>query len=389
MSSSSLASRLHGIFSKTSKLTSATTSLATTKKPPPTSPIVYPLEVDALVNNFNEYSNSSNFRRRKHHYEIVVHRLAKGNHFSAIETILEHQKKYKQSMADEGFAVRLIMLYGKSCMFDHAYKVFDEMPQYNCPRTVVSFNALLSACVKSKNLDKIREIFTKVREDLGVEPNVISYNLVIKALCELKEFDSAMKLLEEMEESAICPDSVSYNTIFEAYHRENNLDEAEKLWRKMEEKGVIANARTFNAKLRILIGDDRVQEALELIENMVNGEVKPDKFSYNAVIKGCVGSGKLEEAKMLHGKMGRDGCLPDHTTFAMLIPFACDKGDIDFSLSLCKQAVELQVSVYKSLMQRVINTLIEKSKIDEANELVALLSLSKKHRYTLILPVTE
>ncbi|KAG9154668.1 hypothetical protein Leryth_027498 [Lithospermum erythrorhizon] len=64
-----------------------------------------------------------------------------------------------------------------------------------------------------------------------------------------------MKLLEEMEESAICPDSVSYNTIFEAYHRENNLDEAEKLWRKMEEKGVITNVRTFNAKLRSDLDD--------------------------------------------------------------------------------------------------------------------------------------
>ena len=50
------------------------------------------------------------------------------------------------------FGIRLILL-SKAGMLDYAYKVFDELPQFNCSSTVNALNALLSACVKSKNFD--------------------------------------------------------------------------------------------------------------------------------------------------------------------------------------------------------------------------------------------
>ncbi|KAG9153235.1 hypothetical protein Leryth_026166, partial [Lithospermum erythrorhizon] len=347
------------------------------------------LEVNSLVKSFKKKSRFSEFRLRKDAYEAVVRRLAAGEHFSAIESVLEYQKKFKNNMADERFGVRLIILYGKAGMFDHAYKVFDELPQLGCTRTVLSFNALLSACVKSKNLDKVNGIFHKLPGELGVEPDGFSYSTVIKAFCELKDFDSAMKVLEETEGRGIGPNIVGYNTILGAYYRENNLVEAEKLWRRMEDKGVIADVWSYNAKIRNLIRNDRVEEALDLVEKMVIIQVKPDKFTYNAVIKGCVGKSKLEEVKMFHGKMVGDDCDPDYVTFEMLISFACDQGDIDFAFEVCKQAIELKVFVYKSLMQLVVDALLERSRIEEANELVALINSSKRHPYTLTLPITR
>lgn len=67
-------------------------------------------------------------------------------------------------------------------MFDEAQKLFDEMPRLNYERTVLSFNALLGACINSKNFDKFSELFKELREKLLLQLNTGSYNKVVKAL---------------------------------------------------------------------------------------------------------------------------------------------------------------------------------------------------------------
>ncbi|XP_062014785.1 small ribosomal subunit protein mS79 (rPPR3b)-like [Rosa rugosa] len=110
--------------------------------------------------------------------------LANVKRFRVIDEIVEDQKKYPD-FSDEDFTVRIISLYGKAGMFDNAGKVYDEMPQRNCERTVLSFNVLLGACVNSKKFDMVEKIFRDVPEKLSIEPDLVSYNTVIKASCKI------------------------------------------------------------------------------------------------------------------------------------------------------------------------------------------------------------
>uniref|UniRef100_A0A804J874 Pentatricopeptide repeat-containing protein n=1 Tax=Musa acuminata subsp. malaccensis TaxID=214687 RepID=A0A804J874_MUSAM len=71
-------------------------------------------------------------------FEDTVSRLAGAGRFDLIERLLEHQKTLPQ-----GFIVRIIMLYGKARMSDHALKTFYQMHLFGCPPTVKSFNATL------------------------------------------------------------------------------------------------------------------------------------------------------------------------------------------------------------------------------------------------------
>ncbi|CAL9103173.1 unnamed protein product [Musa hybrid cultivar] len=67
-------------------------------------------------------------------FEDTVSRLAGAGRFDLIERLLEHQKTLPQ-----GFIVRIIMLYGKARMSDHALKTFHQMHLFGCPPTVKSF----------------------------------------------------------------------------------------------------------------------------------------------------------------------------------------------------------------------------------------------------------
>ncbi|KAF6152627.1 hypothetical protein GIB67_013074 [Kingdonia uniflora] len=112
-------------------------------------------DLTKVVENFKKLSKSKFFRSRyggkNNTYELTIRRLASTKQFSAIEEILEEQKKYNDILK-EGFAIRIISVYGKAGMVDHAFKMLEQLPELKCDRTIKSVNALLSAYVDSKKM---------------------------------------------------------------------------------------------------------------------------------------------------------------------------------------------------------------------------------------------
>ncbi|XP_008224890.1 PREDICTED: pentatricopeptide repeat-containing protein At3g13160, mitochondrial-like [Prunus mume] len=341
-----------------------------------------------LVEKFKKSSELYRFRTKTPIYEDAVRRLAAAKRFKWIEEILEDLKKYPD-FSNEGFAVRLVSLYGKAGMLENAQKVFDEMPDKNCERTVLSFNALLAACINSKKFDKVDEVFKGVSQKLSIEPDVVSYNTMIKAFCEMGSLDSAVSMLGEMEKKGMKPDAITYNTILNGLYANSRFLDAEKLWGRMVEKNVVPDVRSYNAKLLGLAAEKRTEEGVELFEELKNKGIKPDTFSFNALIKGFVDEGKLEEATKWYHEMGRSNCAPQKWTFQTLLPFVCEKGDLDFAIELGEEIFKRRLLVDAALLQIVVDALVKASRIEEANKLVKLGKSNSYRRYNLKLPTEE
>ncbi|KAM3362554.1 pentatricopeptide repeat-containing protein, mitochondrial [Capsicum galapagoense] len=373
-SSSSLYRRLHGIFAVNHKVTGKlktdnpkTTSLKSTKKRTPKLPEKQ--EVQTIVDNFKKSSESPKFRNRCLNYENAIRRL--DNTSSAIEDILEHQKQYPD-ISNEYFVSRLILLYGTAKMHEHARKLFEEMPNLKCQRTVFAFNALLEAHARAEKYDLIKELFRQLPEELSIKPDVVSYNTLIKALWKTGSLDSAVSVMDEMENQGIKPDKVTFNTLLSAYNESKRFSEAEDLWALMQKKNVVVDVGGYTVRLRGLVANNQVNEAIELFEEMGKKDIIPNAICYNVMIKMYVDDGNWEEAKRWYVKMVENGRYPDKATLEMLIHLACEKDILDFALELCKKAIDSKVPLRKATMQRVVNALAEHSKLDDAKELVNL-----------------
>lgn len=169
---SSLYSRLHGIFKKSSiatvksakpksqtksnkfpsKLKAATASSASVGDGGESSNDAKESKTSKLtmkVEKFKRSCESESFRQVHGLYSAFIRRLREAKKFSTIDEVLQYQKKF-DDIKSEDFVIRMMLLYGYSGMAEHAHKLFDEMPELNCERTVKSFNALLSAYVNSK-----------------------------------------------------------------------------------------------------------------------------------------------------------------------------------------------------------------------------------------------
>ncbi|XP_022977339.1 pentatricopeptide repeat-containing protein At1g55890, mitochondrial-like [Cucurbita maxima] len=399
MPSSSLYRRLHGLFnhsrssaSRSNKPNSSPPSSLTNKPNQSTAaknPLTAEQRLQNLVNKFIKSSQSDRFRARHRIYDSTVRRLAAHKRFSMIEDIIEAQKKY-EDITDEGFAIRLIMLYGKAGMFTHARKLFDELPELNCERTVKSFNALLASCVNSKEYDQVETIFREVPQEVSIEANVISYNIVINAYCEMEAFDKAILFFNDMEKNGMEADLVTFNTLLTAYYRKGRFLDGERLWGVMVNKNIAPNLISYNARLRGMVLENRMQEGIGLVAEMEEKDIKPDAYSFNALIKGFCEDGDVEEAKKWYYKLKENEVTPNGITYRTLLPFLCEQGDFDLALELCKEAIDnhrLVINVAE--VQRVVDGLVEVSKIEEAKDLVKLCNSNNYLNFKLDLPQTS
>ncbi|KAK9155942.1 hypothetical protein Sjap_003422 [Stephania japonica] len=319
-------------------------------------------------------------------YQVTVRRLASAKRFSLIEDILESQKKYSD-MSSEGFAIRLIKLYGESGMFDHARKVFDELPSLRCRRTVKSFNALLNACVDSKKFDDVERVFHEMPSELSVDPDVYSFNIMIRAFCEMGSLDSAVLMLDEMGKKGVEPNLISFNTLLCGLYDSARFDECEKVWILMEKSNVKPDVRSYNAKLRGLVAVGKISEAVELVEELGrSSEIKPDIHSFNALIKGFCKDGNLEEAKRVYDDLLKKDCVPIRSTFEALIPSLCENGDFDLAFKLCKESMSRRCMLDVGVLQGVVDGLFKKSKVEEAEKLVELARANSYSRSSVKMP---
>ncbi|KAF9599185.1 hypothetical protein IFM89_035644 [Coptis chinensis] len=146
-------SRLSRVFPKNTRITITATPQILTKTQTPKQE-EKPEEINKLSKQKNLTTLVENeigrFRSPHLAYEKTIARQ---------QQVLEHhQNKNKfDDITKQGFAMRLISLYGKPGMFDHALKLFDELPE----RTVKTYNALLNAnaSVVSNKFDETHKLF--------------------------------------------------------------------------------------------------------------------------------------------------------------------------------------------------------------------------------------
>uniref|UniRef100_A0A7C9CF63 Uncharacterized protein n=1 Tax=Opuntia streptacantha TaxID=393608 RepID=A0A7C9CF63_OPUST len=335
-------------------------------------------DLKRVVDAFKEYSADKNFRKKTTYYEHFVKRLANAKSFQWIEEILEKHKDYPE-ITTEGFVVRIISLYGKAGMFDHAHKLFDEMPQLPCSRTVKSFNALLGACVSSGKFGEVDGLFREIPSKLSIKPNTVSYNTLIKAFCDMGSLDSALLMFHEMAKEGLKPNLITFNTLLDALYKKDRFLDGEKMWDLMEEYNVVPDIISHNMKLHGLVCNKKVHEAVDLVAEMKSKGLKPDVFTYNTLFKGlCNVEENLEEAKRWYSDMMKAKCVPNRLTFATLLIFACDRGDFLFGSKLCRAMMYYQCELNdRPLLQKVVDGLVKQSNIKEAETLLQLFQRSK------------
>ncbi|KAL5773408.1 hypothetical protein ACOSP7_012998 [Xanthoceras sorbifolium] len=302
-------------------------------------------------------------------FSVAISKLSKANHLSGISQFLEELKNRPDLRQNERFIAHSIVLYGQANMIDHASRTFKEMDRYGVSRSVKSLNSLLFACILAQDYKEVKRIFVEFPKIYEIEPNLETYNTVIKAFCESGDSSSVYSVLAEMDRKSVKPNATSFGTLLAGFYKEEKYEDVGKVLKMMEKYGIKSGLSMYNVRIQSLCKLKKSAEAKALFDGMVSRGTKPNSDTYNHLIHGFCREGNLEEAKRLYSSMVNRGCQPNSHIYFTLVHFLCQGGDYETALKVCKESMEKGWVPNFSTMKLLVNGLAG-VKVDEAKKLV-------------------
>ncbi|KAF5728623.1 pentatricopeptide repeat-containing protein [Tripterygium wilfordii] len=78
-----------------------------------------------------------------------------------------------------------------------------------------------------KEFDKVDRLFKDLPKELSIEPDLVSYNTVIKAFSEMGSLESGVSMVQEMEKKGFKADLITFNTLLSGSYRSGRFEEGE------------------------------------------------------------------------------------------------------------------------------------------------------------------
>ena len=126
---------------------------------------------------------------------------------------------------------------------------------------------------------------------MGCEPNVVTYNRIVKLLCENGRIRDAYRVFDQMREKGCAPNVMTYHCFFGCLEKPKHI--------------------------------------LSMFDRMVNSGVRPRIVTYVMLMKKFGRWGFLRPVFIVWEKMEEQGCSPDASAYSALIDALEQKGLVD------------------------------------------------------------
>ena len=172
------------------------------------------------------------------------------------------------------------------------------------PPDLISYNTHLHALMlhtspkRPENALKAYELLNRMETMETVQPNLFSYNLVLRALNRVNKVQDAANVLRQLVQRGIEPDTFSFNQVLAALARVRAADTAYELLQYQIESGTPPDVASY-ASVLSAYGPERVGEAENMLRNM---KIPPNAVCYNVMMdlwaksgQGTLGARKAEQ----------------------------------------------------------------------------------------------
>lgn len=194
---------------------------------------------------------------------------------------------------------------------------------------VKMYTSLIYGWCKINRID-MAERFLNEMIERGVEPNVVSYNVLLNGVCRRaslhpdERFERtimrAEKVFDEMRKRGIEPDVTSFSIVLHVYSRAHKPQLTMDKLKLMKEKGICPSVVTYTSAVKCLCSCGKLEDAEELLDEMVRNGVSPSAMTYNCFFKEYRGRKDADGALKLYRKMKEDGlCVPSGHSYNILL----------------------------------------------------------------------
>ncbi|XP_068649634.1 pentatricopeptide repeat-containing protein At2g13420, mitochondrial-like [Aristolochia californica] len=241
------------------------------------------------------------------------------------------------------------------------------------------YTVLIYGWCRANRVD-MAERFLREMIDKGLEPNVVTYNVILNGICRKsslhpderfeKTIRAAEKVFDEMRTRGIDPDITSYSIVLHVYSRAHKPDISLAKFHSMRQSGICPTIATYTSVIKCLCSCGRLDDAEELLNDMVANGISPTAATYNCFFKEYRGRKDAKNALKLYRKMKEsDGsCLPSMDTFNILLGMFLKMDKMEIVRELFNDMEETGSGPDLDSYTSLIHGLCEKRKWREACE---------------------
>ncbi|TKV93002.1 hypothetical protein SEVIR_9G198400v4 [Setaria viridis] len=269
-----------------------------------------------------------------------------------------------EEMAEKGLPVSartfhlLICTSGKVGLRRRLVERFIKLSTFSYRPFRNAFNAILHTLLTIEQYSLIEWVHEKMILE-GHSPDVLTYNIVMRAKYMLGKLDQFHRLLDEMGKNGLTPDLHTYNLLLHVLGKGDKPLAALNLLNYMSDVGCVPNVLHFTNLIDGLGRAGNLEACKYFFDEMVKKGCEPDVVCYTVMITSYVAAGKFEEAQRFFDDMLVRGHLPNVYTYNSMIRGLCTVGEFDKAFATLKDmdshGCTPNFSVYSSLVSRLRN----------------------------------
>ncbi|XP_073141253.1 uncharacterized protein [Henckelia pumila] len=199
----------------------------------------------------------------------------------------------------------------------------------------------------------------------NISDNVLTYNVILKALGRRKFFVHLLEMLNEMIDKKLIPNSETLYIIMDSYIRAHHVSKAIGLFKELGKYGLKCDEETLNVTLRCLCARSHVGIAWSLFTK-TREKVQCCSTTYNIIIGGWSSLGQVNEVEKCLKAMVDDGVKPDCVTYSYLIESLGRAGRVDDAVKIFDFLEEKGDKPSTAVYNAIIFNFLARGNIDEA-----------------------
>ncbi|KAJ7538024.1 hypothetical protein O6H91_11G031500 [Diphasiastrum complanatum] len=217
---------------------------------------------------------------------------------------LEKGKEIHAAIVEGGFlgevpvGTALVSMYGKCGSLQDAMRVFHSMPQ----RNVISWNAIISACIHNGNAEEALELFHQMQQLGGLKPDTVTFICAIDACANLAVLEKGQEIHACILESGCSGEVNLGNALIDMYGKCGSLQDARMVFDGMVQRDVVS----WNAMIAACAQNGHHHVALDLYHEMQQNGINPDQITFVGVLTACSHTGQVGAGKEYFDSMLKD-----------------------------------------------------------------------------------
>ncbi|KAJ3695937.1 hypothetical protein LUZ60_001314 [Juncus effusus] len=362
---------------------STTNSLLSLSYPPPPNALIQSF-CDAgatpadSVSFVAHLANSHSFVPDKSTFRILLAHscLSPSEDISPILQVFNLMKQFNHSPdpASLDLSVRALCSDSKSPRIDDACKLVLKSP---VKPDEFTYNFLIRRLVKDRPITSVNLFIEQVKDNLSIEPNLVTYTILIDSVCRIGNLREATRLLTILSQNGFKPDAYVYNTIMKGHCILDDCSGVMEVYNKMKDEGVKPDIVTYNTLIYGLSKAGMMPQAKKMLQVMAESGYLPDTATYTSLMNGMCRKGAALEALHLLGEMERKCCVPNECTYNTLIMGLGKAKYLDEAMEIYKVMVSKEMKMDKPTYDSFVRVLCRAGRIGDAYEVFDFVTESK------------